>query len=174
MKLICKLILAGFVSIMLLANTAFASQKIGVIDMQKVFQKSPQATGIKTRVDKKFQSRTETLQSKGKARQAKIDDYKRNREAISQEERITKEREINRLSQELEQFSRDLEEDYVRTMNQENEKFMQTLQKVASDFAKNEKFDLILMKEASIFRSESADVTSQILQKLTAQTTTNS
>lgn len=174
MKQISRLVLLPFLLIFLGSSMAFANaneitpaNKIGVLDWELLLTESPQAKEAKTRLDKEFQGRKDKLYSTQKEYQSKQEKLQRDREIMSEPERVKLDKELSKMQQELRHMDEEFRADYTASHRDEMEKFVKTVREVVEKIAKEEKYDLVIPQEATLYMANRIDVTEKVLQYLT-------
>ena len=84
------------------ANTMAAELKIGIVDLQKVIQTSPQMQKVQQALEQKFRTRRDALVEEEKQIRTKMENFKRDSAILSAVDKKDKEREIISLQQKFE------------------------------------------------------------------------
>lgn len=140
--------------------------KIGVLDWQQLLTKAPQAEEAGKRLEKEFQARKDKLINKQKDFQAKQEKIQRDRDTMSDAERSKSEKELTKLQQDLRHMDEELRSDYTARHREEMDDFIKIVREVVDKLAAEEKYDLVLPQEATLFMNERIDVTEKVLQRL--------
>lgn len=173
LKQIIRLVLLPFLLIALSSSVAFANpteiapaNKIGILDWEKLLTESPQAKEAKTRLDKDFQGRKDKLYSTQKDYQSKQERLQRDREILSEAEKMKLDKELNKIQQELRHMDEEFRSDYTASHREEMDKFVAIVREVVEKLAKEEKYDLVIPQEATLYMDNRIDVTDKVLQRL--------
>ncbi len=141
------------------AESAGAIHKIGVVNMQKLFN---DYKGTKASVAR--------LKGIGEAKQAERDrivsEIKGMRDEIAllnEESRAERQKAMEERLKVLNAFDRDAKEELFKQQDQERGVVFGEIETVVSSFAKEKGFDLILNGQAVLYGIEAADVTDQVL-----------
>jgi len=129
--------ITGFIAVLVLSAFAFAGEKIVYIDIQKVVSSSKAGISAQTELEtqaKKFKEEIEKKQQSGEA-PAKLQAYAEEK----QKELIKKRQEIA-------------------------EKFMKTLQKAISEYAKTKGYAMVLDKNSILYGKPELDITQEFLR----------
>lgn len=140
-------------------------QKLGFIDTGRVYQESKQAQAIQQALDKEFapqQRRLQEMQKQGLALKKDIESGK-----ISAAEREAKVKQMLLMDQQYKQMALGLTEDYNLRRNEEFVSLQQNANRVISDLAKKEGYDLIL--QDVVYVNSKFDITDQVIKSLNAQ-----
>lgn len=168
MKHLIRLILPLFLLIFG-TSAAFAevsSLKIGVLDWNLLLTKAPQAEQAGQRLEKEFQARKDKLTSKQKDFLAKQEKIQRDRDVLSDAERAKTEKELTKLQQDLRHLDEELRADYTARHREEMDDFIKIVREVVDKLAQEEKYDLVLPQEATLYMAERMDVTDKVIQRL--------
>jgi len=139
--------------------------KIGVVNVPRLLQDSPQARAAMEALQDEFAPRQREIvaaQTGLKDKQAK---FQNDIDVMGEEERRNKERELRNDERTLVRDQNEFEEDINLRRNEELGKMQQELARQIQNFAKQEGYDLIL-GEGVLYISGTIDITQQILQGL--------
>jgi len=151
----------------MVSTLAVASDtKIGVLDTQQLLTKAPQAEEAGKRLDKEFQGPKDKLINKQKEFQTKRDKLQRDKDVMSAVERGKKEKELAKMEQDLRRLDEELRADITTRHREEMDDFVKTVREEVEKLAKEEKFDLVLPQEATLYVAESIDITNKVLERL--------
>jgi outer membrane protein len=148
------------------AKEITSTTKIGVLDWQQLFTKAPQAEEAGKRLEKAFASRKEDLTKKHKDSQAKQEKLQRDRDTMSEAERTKSEKELAKLLSEVRHLDEELRSDYTEEHRKEMDAFVGLVRELVAKIAAEEKYDLVLPQDATLFMSERSDVTEKVLERL--------
>lgn len=153
-------------SVALASGLACAETRIGLVDKQVLGQDSLYAKNVHEKMKKEFASRQEALILKEKDLMAKFEALERDKDVIAEAERTKRERELTKLRQGLQEESEAFQQDVMRAQEKEGAAFEKILSEVLSDIAKEEKLDLIVQQQVTLFSNRKADYTYKALQSL--------
>jgi len=141
-----------------------AVKKIGVMDLSKVFDNYQRTKEY----DAVLEGKTKDYE---KARNEKIDKIKDLQNKVA----LLKDNEKDKVTRDLEQMKNDLmtfdqaqQTDLKKQRDEKIREILLEIEKVTSDFAKKEKFDIILNDRVLVYGAEGLDVSSQVLDILNA------
>lgn len=140
--------------------------KIGVLDWQQLFAKSPQAEEAGKRLEKEFQEPKEKLINKQKELQAKREKFQRDKDVMTMADRGKREKDLNKMELDLRRMDEELRSEYTTRHREETDKFIAVVKEVVDKLAQEEKYDLVIPQEATLFMADRIDVTEKVLQKL--------
>lgn len=156
-------------SLMLLSLCGIASEalandiKIGVVDLQKIVQTSPQMQAIQKKLEKEFRPRRDALVAEEKTLREKMDEFKRDQVVMNVNNKKDKERELVALQQKFERAGQQYQQELSTAHNEAMEDFYSKVRVSIANVAKKEKYDLVLQKDAAPFAAEKLDVTKLVI-----------
>jgi outer membrane protein len=154
-----------FLSLLLLANAAYADLKIGFVNIPAVLEKAPQAEKAKKRLEAKFSPRDKQLVSQQKEIQTLEERMTRDSSVMSDSERSNLERDILTKKRDAKRSQQEFSEDFNASRNEELGKLQRRIVEAIREIAKDQNFDLLLT-DGVIYASDKIDVTAQVQQKL--------
>ncbi|NBX85209.1 MAG: OmpH family outer membrane protein [Gammaproteobacteria bacterium] len=147
-----------------LSTVAHAEEtKIGVVDLQKIIQTSPQIQTIQQDLEKKFRPRRDSLIAAEKDLRAKMEAFKRDSVVMNANIKKDKEREIVAIQQKFERDGQQYQQELSTAHNEAMEDFYTRVRAAIATIAKKEHFELVLQKDAAPFAAEKLDVTKQVI-----------
>jgi len=161
-----KLILGLMAGLMLSQGMAFAADmKVGVVNVPKILEESPQAISARDALQREFEPRERELL----AAQSSL---RKQEERLSRDGAVMSETERARLERDLLSKQRDFKRDqdaFREDLNFKRRELIDNLQRQLVDsiraYAEEQKFDLLLA-EGVIYAKETHDVTDQVLSYL--------
>ena len=141
-----------------------ADTKIGVVDVQMILSKAPQVKAIGERVQAQYKDRIDALaalQKKGVNLQDKL---KRDGMTLTKQQKREMQRELQTIDNSLKMKQNFLQQDIKVTNAEEQAKFYKRVQQAIDKIAKDEKFDMILNKEAVPFVNAKLDISNKVLK----------
>ena len=147
-----------------------AGMKIGVIDMQKILQKSKAARDARGAFLMEVEAKRSTL----KAREAGARKLDGEVKAFSGDRGSAKFKEMQekmaREVRDLKRLRADLEEELKKKDREMSRELLLRIQKVVEKYRQKEKFSLILERKMTVAFDASVDVTDQIIDLFDAKT----
>jgi outer membrane protein len=156
------------------ATDSASSPKIGVLDWNLLLNKAPQAELAGQRLEKEFQVRKDKLTNKQKDFLAKQEKIQRDKDVLSDAERSKTEKELTKLQQDLRHMDEELRADYTARHREEMDEFIKIVREVVDKLAQDEKYDLVLSQEATLFMADRVDITDKVIQRLSKKPGTSS
>jgi len=143
-----------------------ADTSIGVLDWQQLLTKAPQAEEAGKRLEKEFQGPKDKLVDKQKEFQTKRDKLSRDKDVMSVAERGKKEKDLAKMEQDLRRMDEELRSDYTNRHREEMDDFIKIVRDVVDKLAQEEKYDLVIPQEATLYVAERIDITDKVLSRL--------
>lgn len=141
--------------------------KLGVVALQKIMEKAPQAEAAKKRIEGEFRPREKDLTEKRKALRAMGERIEKDGAIMSEAERQKLERDAVAQERDLKRQEQDFQEDLNRRQNEELGRMQRRLLEVVRTYGKEAGFDVIV-GDSLLFFSERVDITDTILQRMIA------
>lgn len=150
-------------SVTMLCSAAYAQNlKIGYMDLSKVFD-SYHKTGM---FDKELEAAHKKYEEQFNQKMDALNQARGRLAVLKDAEKAQAEAEIQKMQQEIQEFAQAGRADLTRQRDEKIREILLEIEKVVSDFAKREKFDVIFNDRVLIYGSEGMDVTDQVLKAL--------
>ena len=160
---ISLILLSGFISTAAIA----VDLKIGVVNVEKIFNGAPQIEAINTSMLERFNPQRDDLQKAEKEISAMQKNYEQNKLVMAEDKLNQLKKEIITKIQMLKQKEAMLTQEVATVRKQEIAVLQQQIKGVIDDIAKKGKYSLVL-SDGVAYSDESFDITSQVLDKLKA------
>jgi outer membrane protein len=150
----------------LLSPCVFAADaplKIGVIDLQKIMQKSSQVIAINSQLEKRFKSKQQNILASRKMLQEEAEKLDRNSAVMTQAERTTLQNKIIADRANLQSTEISYQQEVNSVQSQETQKFMRKLKDVVTQVAQSGGYTLIMIKQGIPYVKDNLDVTDSVL-----------
>ncbi|MFT6733613.1 MAG: outer membrane protein [Polaribacter sp.] len=162
-----KKIIFVLVSISLsIASVGAAELKIGTVDLQKIFAGAPQRTIIVDKIKKQLEDKSNALKTLAELIEKTQVDAKRDAPTMTDEQKISVQRELQEMSTKAQSMQKNLQEDFQRAQQVEGQKLQEKINQTIQKIAKAEKFDLVLRSETIAFQTGSLDITNKVITVL--------
>ena len=138
--------------------------KIGIINVGRLLEQSPQAEAVTKKLQDEFAPRQRDLQAAQNRLQQQQDRFQKDAAVMGEEERLTLERQIRDGQRDLQRTQNEYLEDLNARRNEEVGKLQRDVLVKVQDFARAQKYDLVLGD--AIFVSTALDITDQVLAVL--------
>jgi len=164
LKVIINTLLFGL--IILLPGALWAeSLKIGVVDLARVLEESPQAEAARSALEQEFAPKEREIIKLQKDIRNVDERLMRDGAIMSDGERAKLERQIIAKKRDMKRSQEEFRDDLNFKRNEVLEKLQRQVVSTIRAFAKEKKYDLLLA-EGVIFMSDKVDTTEQVLQRL--------
>lgn len=141
-----------------------AELKIGYVNIDKVMRDSQPAVKAGNKLDKEFQTREQDIQKLRKQVRDLQGYLEKEGLTLSEVERSKKQKDLAKLSRDIQHDERAYREDRNQRNNEELAGILDRTRKAIMEIAEKEKFDLIL--ESVVYASTKVDVTDRVLKSL--------
>ena len=166
-----RLLVAFLAGSVLLVSSAIAQDvsglKIGVVNVGRLLQESPQAQAARATLEDEFAPRRREFMAMQSAYEAKAAQLEKDRDVMGAEERENAQRTMRNDQRELLRAQNEFREDLDIRNNEVLGKVQKDVFRVIDEFGKAGAYDLIFA-EGIVFASPQVDVTQQILDLLVA------
>lgn len=139
-------------------------QRIGYVDMKRLFESAPQVVNAREALDREFSPRNDSLLA-DEARLERMEADLAESPNLPEEERFETEREIRNLRRSIERRREDLAEELRFRTNAEKKSLEETIEVAVDQVAEAGDYDLILTSPVA-YASDRIDVTDRILRWL--------
>jgi len=138
--------------------------KIGVINVSRLLEQSPQADSVTKKLQDEFAPRQRDIQAAQTRLQQQQDRFQKDAPVMGEEERLNLERQIRDGQRDLQRTQNEYLEDLNVRRNEEVGKLQRDVLLKVQDYASAQKFDLVLGD--AIYVSKALDITDQVLAVL--------
>lgn len=146
-------------------GSAMADTKIGVVDMEQVFQRLPQREQVSTQLKREFEPRVRELQKLEEEGQKLIEKFKKDESFMSKDQKKQSQEKLAKLQMEFNQKRQSFEQDNARRQSEERTKILKGVKEAIDQIARDGGYDLILENNATPYSSSKLDITSQVISK---------
>ena len=165
MKTMLTLILASFLTV--LSMTASAdTQKIAVVDFQKILKNSSQMEAVGNKLKKEFKPRQDKIIALQKTLET-------DQQTLKRDASILNEKDLTKLRDKIASTQRDLrrlEEDYLTDARAAQKNSMQQVidkvNGIVKKVAEQNHYDLILYRDVVAYENKVADITDDVIKEL--------
>ncbi|MES9846317.1 MAG: OmpH family outer membrane protein [Candidatus Sedimenticola sp. 6PFRAG5] len=142
--------------------------KIGVVNPNKLVEKSPQYDAVRKELETEFKRRNEDLIAKQKQLKKLEDKLTRDSAVMSSSEVKRLEQDIRSRKRQLNNTRDEYREDLNLRRSEEFNKLLRHVSEVVHQVAAEEKLDLVL-SQGVVYASSRVDLTNRVLDRLKAQ-----
>jgi len=141
--------------------------KIGVVDLGRLIQESPQAERAKQNMATQFAERKNTIESQANSLRQDADRLTRDGSVMSDDERETLQATVRDRQRELQMTQSKYNDDVSAAEQKEFEQMRADIRDVIDSYADTNGYDIIL-GDSVLYASDPVDVTDEILSRLKA------
>jgi len=161
--LICLIILGIFC----ITNTyADTTAKFGMIDIQKIMQKSPRIKAAGDRLKEKFASQQKKVIAKQQELKGLLDKFNRDASIMSDSVKQKLQKRILSVRKEYTIITQKYEQNLVLAQRKEMQKISDEVQRISGKVAKQEQLSMVFLKHALVFTGNAKDITNQVIKEM--------
>ena len=167
MKKFTKSLIAGaLLSTAMASSAVLAEQKIGVVNVQGVFQSMPQAASIQESIAAEFKDKTEEVSRLEKDIKYYLEKNQRDAATMSAKEKTELEGKIIALREEYTGKAQPLQQEIQKRLQEEQNKLLGLIKQGIDAVAAKEKYDIILNANSVAFINPDLDVSKLVLDQV--------
>jgi outer membrane protein len=140
--------------------------KIGVVDLQKIMQTSSQMKDIQQKLEKEFKPRRDKLMAVESSLKSDMEKFKRDGAIMSATQKKDLEKKIVAAQQQFERDGQQYQQELSTAHNEAMESLYAKVRAAISKIAKDEKYDIIVQKDATPFSADILDVTDKVVKAI--------
>jgi outer membrane protein len=144
--------------------SAAAEFKIGFVDRERILRESGAAKRAQAKLKKEFSVREAELEKMEKQGRDMQSTLQKEAMTLPEADRSAKERQLAQLERDFKRMQREFREDQTLRSNEELVSLQERANKIISDIAEKEKFDLIVQE--AVFASQRIDLTDRVIKAL--------
>ena len=148
-------------------GAAQAQTKIGVVNVQRLLQESPQAQAASNALENEFAARRRDLEAQQKDLKAREDKLQKDGAVMAEAERRNAEKTLRDGQRELARKQNEFLEDLNVRRNEALGQLQRTVLQEVQTYAKSAGFDVVVAD--ALYASPGVDITSQVLSALQAR-----
>lgn len=154
-------------STLLLSVSAFASIKVGIIDLPQILQHSPQVQAINTKLKEQFKPQQEKIVAAQDNIRAEAQKLAPNKE-VKMDDAAKKaiQGKIMADQKKLQEMVVSFQQTVGKAQETAMKSFMDQVDAAVKTVAQKDNLDLVLLKPAVVYASDTVDVTKQVLTAL--------
>ncbi|WP_404395201.1 OmpH family outer membrane protein [Pseudoalteromonas phenolica] len=127
------------------------AHKVGIVDMQSIYQQIPQMAKIEQQLQTEFAERRQELEKLQGDIRFEAEKYKRENATMSEDQKAALEGKIRDMQKQLAEKGRPLEQEIKARQNQELAKVQKLIIETIESVAKSGKFDEVKVKDTTIY-----------------------
>lgn len=155
-------------TILMGASAASFAHKVAVVNVQQVFQQSPQAAAIEATLQAEFQERRQELEKLQSDMRFEMEKYKRESPTMGKGQKEALETKIAGLQKSLQEKGQPLQQEVQARKNQEMSKLQALIFQAIEAEAKAGKYDEVKAAAASLYINEKTvdDLTGKVAERV--------
>jgi outer membrane protein len=165
-------VMAAGLALLAPLGAAHAQMKIAVVNVPRLLEEAPQAKGAMQALQDEFAPRQRDIVAGQKDLKTKEEKLQRDGAVMAENERRNAEKDLRDGQRELARKQNEYVEDLNLRRNEELGKLQRSLLQEVQTYARAQNYDLIL-GEGVLYRSDTIDITAQILAALQARAKTS-
>ncbi len=147
------------------AGIAWAEQRVGFVDGDKVVLESPQYEALQKELEAEFKRRDNELVAKQKQLKKLEDKLERDGAVMSEDERKRLERDIVSRRRQLKNTVEEFQDDFNLRRSEARQKLQRQVTEVIREVGKAERYDLIF-SAGVVYYSKRVDISDKVLERL--------
>ena len=147
------------------AAVAQGNLKIGVINLDRVVEGSPGYAAARKKIEDEFGPRQRDLEAMATKLRTQQETFQRDAPVMGAEEKATLERQLRDGARDFERLRNELAEDFQLRQNEEIANLRRDAVTRAQQYAREQKFDLLLLDQTVVFASTAVDITEAVIGK---------
>ncbi len=164
-----KRVIGVLIALMFVFGSVSASAdgtKIGVVDLQKIMQTATQMKTIQEKLEKEFKPRRDKLIAMEEGLKKDMEKFKRDSAVLSQSQKKELEKKIVGAQQQFERDGQQYQQELSTANNEAMEALYAKVRAAIAKVAKDDKYDLIVQKDAAPFSATTLDVTDKVVKAI--------
>ncbi len=156
-------LLAAIAAVGVASGASAQNLKIGVINVNRLIEQSPQSETVQKTLEAEFGPRQRDLQAAQQKLRTQQEQFQRDAQVMGEQERLNLERQIRDGQRDYQRTESEYLEDLNLRRNEEINKVGRDVLQKAQEYARAQKFDLLIADPNVIFASTAIDVTEAVL-----------
>jgi outer membrane protein len=140
--------------------------KVGVLDVQKVMQKSPQVSVMQAKLKKQFAPQEKKITAAQKQLKADFDKYNKDQAVMKDADKKALQKKILAEQSKLRNLQTQFQQQLIAAQRTAMQSILKDIEGAVEDVAKDQKLDLVLTKASVAYNNPDLDVTDQVIKKL--------
>ena len=159
-------LLVGFIFAMSIGSVFADGVKVGIVDLQKIMQTSPQMKVIQQKLEKDFKPRRDKLVAMEETLKKDMEKFKRDDAVMSEAQKKELEKKIIASQQMFEREGQQYQQELSTAHNEAMEGLYTKIRTAIKKVAEMKKFDIILQKDAAPYSVDTLDVTPEVMKNI--------
>jgi len=138
-------------ALMMGTSASVLAHKVGIVDMQSIYQQIPQMAKIEQQLQTEFAERRQELEKLQGDVRFEMEKFQRESATMSDEQKTALRNKIQGMQKQLAEKGRPLEQEIKARQNQELAKVQKLIVETIQSVAKSGKFDEVKVKDTTIY-----------------------
>lgn len=152
------------VSSLVAVPAAQAQTKIGYVNVERILHSSNTAKAAQSKIESEFSKRNDELERLANNLRAQIQQYDKDAPALSDSERIRRQRQLEDLESDLQRKEREFQEDVNLRRNELFSDIIDKADQAIQNIAESQGYDLIITDAVTV--SPRVDITDEVLKAI--------
>lgn len=161
-----KLFIAICASFIAMWSVGAMAEKIGVVDMQKIFQNSSKAKSINQTLQTQFASRKAQIVKLGQQLREEMQSYQKNQSVMDKTKLEALKNLITQHGTSLREEQTKFQSDLMTEQNQKMAGFLKDLRSAVVKVAEKDGLDIVLPNNAVLYSKDGMNITSAVLDQM--------
>jgi outer membrane protein len=166
MKTLKTSLYAGLLLAALAVSAVAQESKVGYVNTQRITSESGPAKTATAKLEQEFSKRQKELADSGASLKSFSDKFERDAPAMSESQRVAKQKEFAELNRDFQRKQREFQEDLNGRRNEELQQVLDKANKAVKQVADAEKYDLIIQE--AVYTNGKHDITDKVIKLLNA------
>jgi outer membrane protein len=140
--------------------------KVGVLDVQKVMQKSPRVSAMQAKLKKQFAPQEKKITAAQKQLKADFDKYNKDQAVMKDADKKALQKKILAEQSKLRNLQTQFQQQLIAAQRKSMQSILKDIEDAVEKVAKDQKLDLVLTKASVAYNNPDLDVTDQVIKKL--------
>lgn len=152
------------VSSLVAVPTAQAQTKIGYVNVERILHSSNTAKSAQAKIESEFSKRNDELERLANSLRSQIQQYDKDAPALSDSERLRRQRQLEDLESDLQRKEREFQEDVNLRRNELFSDIIDKADQAIQRIAESQGYDLIITDAVTV--SPRVDITDEVLKAI--------
>ncbi|MEM1243915.1 MAG: OmpH family outer membrane protein [Pseudomonadota bacterium] len=163
-----KKILLGLFALLFISVSAYANElKVGVINLPKIVQQSPQIKSINKNLDAKFKPKREAIIKAQTALRAEAEKFAPNAaKKLTAAERKSLQAKFTEQQKSYQELVGSYQSALNKAQAEAMKEFLGKVNAAVLSIAKKQKLDVVLLKQAVVYAGQEVNITQEVIQQL--------
>ena len=138
--------------------------RIGYVNTDRIFKESGSSKQAQSKLEQEFAKRQKDLEDRGATLKAFADKFDRESPAMSEAQRVIRQKEWAEMNRDFERRKREFQEDVNSRKSEEVQQVLERANRVVRQIAEAEKYDVVLQE--AVYVNPKYDITDKVIRAL--------